>query len=449
MQADAPPPPPPPPAHVHVSPNMQSNPSPPAAVPQEQRPEILVPGAPALSERWLSEYIPWRSAASKKGIDALLLATMDLSAVSGGLASPKTGQYVLDLAVTANFERLGLVQGGELFASLQYWNWFGDNPTGVGDFWGWDVLNPGLGEEIFQLSECWWQQTLPDGNLSFMLGKIDANRVFAYISNAGLFLNNADSMPSTLLGFMPTYPNPALGAVAQWDGLTDDGLHGWSARAGVFDGSNAALDPFTGSNGPRTGNSSFQGIFDGHWGPFVIAEGGPVWLVDGVDWSGGLTVGGWYQPGDTQLVFGDDGAVANGAGGAYATLTHALHTPRETQGVWDVFTQVGWSSPSAVPAAFSASVGGTCTAPLPSRPNDAWGVLAAVTVFADDASVYTNANRSTGGTETVFEAFYQFVLGRGVSVQPDLQYIVTPGGGTGSGTVDDALIGTVRIQIAF
>ena len=73
---------------------------------------------------------------------------------------------------------------------------------------------------------------------------------------------------------------------------------------------------------------------------------------------------------------------------------------------------------------------------------------AGVTQFTDDASVCVNRLGSTGGHETVLEAFYLISLPYGITLQPDLQWIGTPGGGDGA-TVEDALIGTIRIQIAF
>ena len=75
-------------------------------------------------------------------------------------------------------------------------------------------------------------------------------------------------------------------------------------------------------------------------------------------------------------------------------------------------------------------------------------MLAGVTEFADDPAVYVNRLGSTGGQESVLEAFYLISLPHGITLQPDLQWIGTPGGGEGA-TVDDALIGTIRIQIAF
>jgi carbohydrate-selective porin OprB len=272
--------------------------------------------------------------------------------------------------------------------------------------------------------------------------------MFATVGSAGPFLNTADSMPATMLVYMPTYPNPAMGAVAFWSGLDADGLRGWSARAGVFDGSNAAYDPSTGQNGPRTGNRGPAGLFDGHWGPYWIAEGGPSWTVGEHSWAGTFTLGGWFQGGQSLLTTGNDGSIARDAGGMYATLTHALHAPDEEGGRWDLFAQFGWSAPSSDAAELSLAIGGICSSPLPGRPNDQWGVLAGVAEFTDDASVYVNALGSTGGQESVLEAFYLFSLPHGITLQPDLQWIGTPGGGDGA-TVDDALIGTIRVQIAF
>jgi carbohydrate-selective porin OprB len=433
-----------PPAVVQPAPSLQL----PGLQPEAERPRVVVPGSPDLDRRLLDEPLPWRRRLSEQGIDALVLATMDLSKVSGGIGSPTIGQALIDVAVTANLDRLGVVPGAEVFASLQWWDWFGDSPTQVGDWWGWDAINPAIGEEIFQLSELWWQQTIADGALVIMLGKIDANRMFATVPNAGPFLNTADSMPATMLVFMPTYPNPAMGAVVSWSGLDDEGLRGWSARAGVFDGSNAAYDPETGQNGPRTGNRGPAGMFDGHWGPYWIAQGGPAWTVGEQSWAGTFTVGGWFQGGQTLLTAGNAGAIADDAGGLFATLTHAMHAPDDEGSRWDAFAQFGWSSASSEAADLSLAVGAICSAPLPGRPNDQWGVLAGVTEFADDPAVYVNRLGSTGRQESVLEAFYLIALPHGISLQPDLQWIGTPGGGDGA-TVDDALIGTIRIQIAF
>ena len=51
-----------------------------------------------------------------------------------------------------------------------------------------------------------------------------------------------------------------------------------------------------------------------------------------------------------------------------------------------------------------------------------------------------------GGTnqETVFELFYKMEITPGISIQPDLQYIVTP-----SGIHRDAIAVGVRFQVAL
>jgi carbohydrate-selective porin OprB len=73
---------------------------------------------------------------------------------------------------------------------------------------------------MFQLSELWWQQAIGDSGLTATVGKIDGARFFGVIPNAGPFLNASDCQPSTMLGTLPTYPNPSMAAILQWKRLT-------------------------------------------------------------------------------------------------------------------------------------------------------------------------------------------------------------------------------------
>ena len=107
-----------PPAVVQPAAPMQL----PGLQPEAERPRVVVPGSPDLDRRLLDEPLPWRRRLSEQGIDALVLATMDLSKVSGGIGSPSIGQALIDVAVTANLERLGVLPGAEVFASLQWWD---------------------------------------------------------------------------------------------------------------------------------------------------------------------------------------------------------------------------------------------------------------------------------------------------------------------------------------
>ncbi len=381
-------------------------------------------------------------------IDVDLLATLDLSATSGGASSPKSGAYLLDLTVTADLGALDLVPGGVVFADLQYYDWFGDDPSAVGDYGVWDVINPVLGEQLFQLSELWWEQALGSG-WTARAGKIDANRFFATVRVAGPFLTVADAMPPTMFGYMPTYPNPAMGVMASWQSAEDlaaSETGGWSAQVGVFDGTNMAFNPASGSNGPRTGSRGPGSLFDGDWGPYFVAEGGPTYRVNG--WRGDATIGGWLQSGDTLTETDLGSNIVHNAAGGYVTVTQDLHAPEEVGTRFDVWCQLGFSNPNQSPAAFSASLGTICHAPLPGRDNDSAGFMVSTLSMSDNPNVYVAPSGDSGGQETQLEAFYRIDLGHGVVLQPDIQYIFNPGGGSPA-TTEDALIGTLRIEVLF
>ncbi|MDA0802779.1 MAG: carbohydrate porin [Planctomycetota bacterium] len=381
-------------------------------------------------------------------IDVDLLATLDLSASSGGVSSPNSGAYLLDLTVTADLGALDLLQGGIVFADLQYYNWFGDDPSGVGDYGVWDVINPVLGEELFQLSELWWEQALGSG-WTARAGKIDANRFFATVPVAGPFLTLADAMPPTMFGYMPTYPNPAMGVMVSWQSVEDFAASvegGWSAQVGIFDGTNMAFNPATGSNGPRTGNRGLGSLFDGDWGPYCIAEGGPTYRLNG--WSGSLKGGGWLQSGETLTATSAGSSIVHNAAGGYLTITQDLHSPEEQGTRFDMWCQLGFSNPNQSPAAFSVSVGTVCHAPLPGRDSDSAGFMVSSLSMSDNPNVYVAPSGDSGGQETLLEAFYRIDLGHGVALQPDIQYIFNPGGGSPA-TTEDALIGTLRIEVLF
>jgi hypothetical protein len=122
-----------------------------------------------------------------------------------------------------------VVPVAKVFASLPWQDCISVAPTQVGDGWGWDAIHPAVGEEILQLSGLWWQQTIADGALAIMLVTIDANRMCATVPTDDPCLKTAASMLAAMLLFMPTHPNPAMGAVVASSGLNGDGIRDWSA----------------------------------------------------------------------------------------------------------------------------------------------------------------------------------------------------------------------------
>jgi porin len=77
------------------------------------------------------------------------------------------------------------------------------------------------------------------------------------------------------------------------------------------------------------------------------------------------------------------------------------------------------------------------TGPIPTRPADIFGVAASNAGLSGDAGFSANY-------ELAIEGFYRAFLTPWLFIQPDLQYIINPGG-----IHPNALVGTVRVELDF
>lgn len=91
--------------------------------------------SPAFDDRIFGDAHGHRATLANLGLDVDLLATIDFTASSGGLSDMQGGEYLLDLSLTFDLGQAKIIDGGTVFADLQYWNWFGDSPLSVGDYW--------------------------------------------------------------------------------------------------------------------------------------------------------------------------------------------------------------------------------------------------------------------------------------------------------------------------
>ena len=87
----------------------------------------------------------------------------------------------------------------------------------------------------------------------------------------------------------------------------------------------------------------------------------------------------------------------------------------------------------------SVALGATWTGLIDGRDDDVLGLGLFRADLSDDPAA------GTPGDETVFELLYKLQLTPSVSLKPELQYILEPGG-AGAG---DVLVGLLRIEVTF
>ncbi len=332
--------------------------------------------------------------------------------------------HLFDANLTFETEPLFEWEGGTFF--IDFYNHSGENFSNdiAGDSQGYSNIDA---DGRTQIAELWYEQLLFDDMLRIKFGKIEANSEFNYADNGGEFLNSSAGCTPTIHVF-PTYPDPATGLVVF--GYPVDWFYG---GFGWFDGSiNEGIN--TGSRGP----ASFFGDPADY---FLIGEAGVTWECGGTGLTGRFAAGAWGHTG-TFTKF--DGSETDGTEGFYLVLDQSLWLENpddedDEQGVYG-FLMYGYTDEDISEIEHHIEGGVTWTGLIPTRDDDAIGLLASFVEFSDETGAgFTEEH------EVVIETFYKVQLTPYASVKPDLQWIGNPGGGGN----DDAVVATIRTEVVF
>ena len=257
----------------------------------------------------------------------------------------------------------------------------------------------------------------------FTLGKLDANAKFAYAENAAEFIQSSMGFSPTILGF-PSYPDPAMGVIGFV--YPSDRLY---AGFGMFDGS--TQDPAF----RRSGNRGPGNFFSTPSDYFYVGEAGGRWSTFG---GGRIGIGLWHHGGKFDRF---DGGVAHGTTGAYLTADQTLWTETEGRGI-GAFLQLGIADTAVADVDFHVGTGLIWIGALSGRDEDQIGVGPSYVHLSDKAK---QAGVYSEDYELSLSIFYKFQATPWLSIKPDLQYIRHPGGNG----LDDAVVGTVRVEALF
>ena len=297
-----------------------------------------------------------------------------------------------------------------------------------------------------RLYEAWVEQKLMDNKLGVKFGQLAADTEFVTSNYAGLFINGTFGWPTihatNLPSGGPAYPLATPGVRI---GLyPTDNL---SFLVGVFNGDPAG----PGTNDPQQRNRNGLN-FRLRDPAFAIGEMqvkyGDDKAPNGL--SGTFKLGAWTHFGrfaDTR--YGLDGlSLANpastgaqrltrGNNGIYAVLDQQVYRLADdpTKGV-GVFARVGASPGNRNLVDFYADAGINFTGMVPGRSDDAFGIAVAYARIGDglvgldrDTNFYNGTAAPVRSSEAVFEATYSAQIVPGWTVQPNLQYVIRPGGG--------------------
>jgi len=375
---------------------------------------------------------PWRDRLAESGVSFELTYMADFFVnARGGLNAADAFQYrgLLDVGITVETEPLGLWPGGQFYVEFLDTHGIDISERHVGDI---QALNNADGLNASRVYEAWFEQTVLDGGLRIRLGKQDVNLQFAApVGPRGEFVNSSSGFSPTIP--MVTWPDTAWAAT-----VFVEPVEWLYVGAGIYD---------------ALGTSTRVGLDTTFHAPdetFSICELGvrpTLSLFGRQGLAGQYAIGTYYHSGRWLRFRNDlDGRLperfATGNSGVYVTADQQLH--RETDDAEDAqglgaFFQFGWAPGDRNEIHQHFGGGVHYVGLIPGRDEDVVGFAAQHVNLSGIVQELEDRH-----SETALELFYRAQLTPWLSVKPDVQYIVNPGGAG-----RDALVAGVRLEFAF
>ena len=325
-----------------------------------------------------------------------------------------------------------------------------------------------------RLWELWYQQAFFGGRMDVKVGQQSLDQEFIGSSYSGLFINTMMGWPLIpsvdLYAGGPAYPLSSPGVrvrVQPFNNVT--------MLAGVFD-DNPPGGPFYDDSQVRGGRAGCGTRFNTNTGALVFAElqyainQPALGELDRGEVRRGLPgvykLGAWYDSGkfpdqrldDTGLSLADpnsSGQPAVPAGTISAFTAYSTKWSggpiRTSRGPWEC-SRGSWGRQATATWPVSASTPASeMKAPFPGRDNDTIGLgyglakLSRSAIRLDQDTNNFGTYTPVRSSESFIELTYQYAVAPWWTVQPDFQYVWTPGGGIANPLVPAKRIGNEAI----
>jgi porin len=356
--------------------------------------------------------------------------------LSGGLKRGATYEGLLKLSLQLDLTKAVGWNGAIIYGSMLYPHGEGITDRDTGDF---NRLSNIDAYDSVGLFELWFQQKLFADLFSIRIGQISADQEFYQSTTSNLFINSCFGTFPTI-GFgtnLPAYPVGGLGARIEYRQTS-----GLTVRAGLFD-SNPGIQNFNDKHGTRFHLNPNAGLIFITEGVYQVA---PTKANRGI--VGSYTLGGYY---DSRQYTGDFVHPAHAAnGGLYAIVDQIVYRAepyideKSSNRGLSVFSSCAVAPSDRNLVSLYLDIGCNYLGLLPCRASDIFGVAASYTKFGTD--VVRNDSVVHSGHETVIEASYRIQLNEHLYLQPDVQYILYPGG---FGAHPNAFVSGLRFDVTF
>lgn len=334
---------------------------------------------------------------------------------------------------------------GEFFISGIYQ--YGRNLSG--DYLHVNTLTSSIaGEESERIDQLWYQQGFADGMFKVKLGQVAAVNEFGATDFFDILFNDElGYAPNALFNTKQPFSPAGKPGIILWGDLSDitPGLY---VKTGVFTAYNNPYRP------DSNGVDYYNDFNNGMAGSFELGYKEPNTVYDGV-----YKVGVNANP-DVLYFNPATGEPYHGDYNAYVTVEKTVYHPErysndpkemkgsvDTKKGLDLLFQFVGAPGDRNPLQYEFTTGGRYTGLIPGRDEDKVGFGL---IYSDNGSAFSQANRNaTGhglGGELTLELDYQYNPTPWLSIQPDVQEIIDPGGDSNR---SDILVLGLRTIVKF
>ena len=411
-----------------------------------------------------------RTALKDKGIEVNLEYTAEIFAVlQGGLRQQASYEGQLHFSVNTDLEKLIGWTGGKTHVTVFQFNNSGrnvlDNTGSIADPSNIDAL------PTTRLYTAWFEQNFAD-RFWLRFGQIVGDGEFFVSDTAGGLINGTFGWAS-LLGANMTSGGPAYPLATPGVRVKANLSEQLTALAAVFSGD------------PAGGNCNDNPQACNRYGTTFSFRGGALWMgelqyaINQGKQASGLPgvykLGGWYATAD----FADQHFGLDPFGNVVSLADPTAAGPLNHRGNWglygvadqmvwqadkrslNLFLRGGFSPSDRNLISYYVDGGAGIKGPLPGRADDTLTFGVAYAKISRDAAAFDEDVLALNGPpypirdqEVVFEVSYAAQIAPWWTVQPDLQYIVRPGGNVAdpddpAKTAGNAFIAGIRSVIKF
>lgn len=297
-------------------------------------------------------------------------------------------------------------------------------------------------------------------DLSFLVGRMSAFNTFARSPFSTLFQNHAHS--GALYGFSQS-SGTVLSPLSTWGGRV---TYKPTARTYVHAGS-FAIDPATTDSNTHLWDLSSSRIT----GQNYMLETGYETEFANDPMPRRIRLGAWYLDsprndvylntrGQSYTMFGGTRLTHQHDNGVYVMGDQVISRPNlKSKRNLAVFGSVLYNRGDFEPLQYTAKIGLVKTGTFEGRDNDTFGIVASDLKFSDKQVKFLSERRAKGGGSGtvpkhgyVFEAAYSYALAPGVTIAPNLQYLLQPDSRVTPNypkDIPDAFVVGVRIMANF